>query len=212
MLKLNAESWTTIRRKSPALGAIDNHMLCAASVLPLWSFRTCAGDPGGAGAAEAVFPGRLARRPGTAARHDARARPSRVCRPDKDAAILIADLPAAGLRADRQRRSTRRPEEAGRHRREARADRSSASAKAFCSLGRQVADKNALRKWLLVATARRPDRADHRSGARSGQRTIRMRALRAALATLAVRAKVPKTSELSLLPFSVGELGRIPRR
>jgi len=72
-------------------------------------------------------------------------------------------------------------------------------------VGRQVAEKAHFKKWLLVASANDltamvtiqvPDPDSAYSD----------RALRAALATLAVRAKVPEEEELSLLPFSVGDL------
>jgi hypothetical protein len=72
-------------------------------------------------------------------------------------------------------------------------------------VGRQVAEKAHFKKWLLVASAsdltamvtiQVPD----------PDTTYSDHALRAALATLAVRAKVPEEEELSLLPFSVGDL------
>jgi hypothetical protein len=77
--------------------------------------------------------------------------------------------------------------------------------KGILLVGRQVAEKTHFRKWLLVASAsdltamvtiQVPDPDNAYSD----------RALRAALATLAVRAKVPEEEELSLLPFSVGDL------
>jgi hypothetical protein len=77
--------------------------------------------------------------------------------------------------------------------------------KGILLIGRQVAEKEHFKKWLLVAAAsdltamvtiQVPDPDDVYSD----------RALRTALATLAVRAKVPEQEELSLLPFSVGDL------
>ena len=82
---------------------------------------------------------------------------------------------------------------------------SSASARAFCSPARQAADKTHYRKWLLVAPA----------GDFTALVTIQVpeqdkaypdSAVRAALTTLAVRANVPDAEELSLLPFTVGDL------
>jgi hypothetical protein len=71
--------------------------------------------------------------------------------------------------------------------------------------GKQTADKTIYRKWLLVAQA--------------GDLTVLANAqvpeseaaypdavIRAALATVALRAKVPETEMLSLLPFTVGDL------
>jgi len=72
-------------------------------------------------------------------------------------------------------------------------------------VGRQVAEKTHYKKWLLVAagsdltamvTVQVPDPDSAYSEG----------ALRAALATLAVRAKVPEEEELGLLPFAVGDL------
>ena len=77
--------------------------------------------------------------------------------------------------------------------------------KGILLVGRQVSEKAHFKKWLLVASAsdltamvtiQVPDPDSAYSD----------RALRAALATLAVRAKVPEEEELSLLPFSVGDL------
>ena len=77
--------------------------------------------------------------------------------------------------------------------------------KGILLVGRQVSEKAHFKKWLLVASANDltamvtiqvPDPDSAYSD----------RALRAALATLAVRAKVPEEEELSLLPFSVGDL------
>jgi len=77
--------------------------------------------------------------------------------------------------------------------------------KGFLLTGEQVTDKARYRKWLLVAAAddltalvsvRAPERDNTYSDA----------VVRAALATLAVRATVPDAERLSLLPFAVGDL------
>lgn len=70
---------------------------------------------------------------------------------------------------------------------------------------RQTADKIRYRKWLLVAavddlTALVNVQAPEEDNAYPDE------VIRAALATLAVRATVPEQEELSLLPFTVGEL------
>ena len=124
--------------------------------------------------------------------------------PAKDAAILITVLPAEAfaqiekvLETDALKKQgvtvdKREPMQLG-------------FGKGVLLIGRQVAEKAHFKKWLLVAaasdltamvTVQVPDPDDAYSD----------RALRTALATLAVRAKVPEEEELSLLPFSVGDL------
>ena len=53
---------------------------------------------------------------------------------------------------------------------------------------------------------KRSYRAGYRPSAGTRTTPIRISAVRAALATLAVRAKVPEAEELGLLPFAVGDL------
>lgn len=124
--------------------------------------------------------------------------------PTKDAAILITVLPAEAfaqiekvLETDALKKQgvtvdKREPMQFG-------------FGKGVLLIGRQAAEKARFKKWLLVAaasdltamvTVQVPDPDDIYSD----------RALRTALATLAVRAKVPEEEELSLLPFSVGDL------
>jgi hypothetical protein len=78
--------------------------------------------------------------------------------------------------------------------------------KAFLVIGRQDIDNTKVRKWILVAsapqltalvTAQIPDTARER---------YPDAAIRAALATVAVRTTVPTEEQLSLLPFTVAEL------
>jgi hypothetical protein len=124
--------------------------------------------------------------------------------PAKDAAILITVLPAEAfaqiekvLDTDALKKQgvtvdKREPIQLG-------------FGKGILLIGRQVAEKEHFKKWLLVAAAsdltamvtiQVPDPDDVYSD----------RALRTALATLAVRGKVPEQEELILLPFSVGDL------
>jgi hypothetical protein len=124
--------------------------------------------------------------------------------PAKDAAILITVLPAEAfaqiekvLETDALKKQgvtvdKREPMQLG-------------FGKGILLVGRQVAEKSHFKKWLLVAaasdltamvTVQVPDPDDTYSDS----------ALRTALATLAVRAKVPEEEELSLLPFSIGDL------
>lgn len=80
--------------------------------------------------------------------------------------------------------------------------------KAFLIIGRQEVEKTIIRKWILVAastspaltalvTVQMPDAA---------KTTYPDAAIRAALATLAVRPVVPADEQLGLLPFKVGDL------
>jgi hypothetical protein len=78
--------------------------------------------------------------------------------------------------------------------------------KAFLVIGHQEMDKTNVRKWFLIAsspaltafvTVQVPDAAKAR---------YPDAAIRAALATLAVRATVPSEEQLALVPFKVGEL------
>jgi hypothetical protein len=124
--------------------------------------------------------------------------------PTKDAAILIAVLPVDAfaqiekvLESDALKKQGVTVDK--------REPMQLAFGKGILLVGRQVADKTHFKKWLLVAagsdltamvTVQVPDPDDVYSD----------RALRTALATLAVRAKVPEEEELSLLPFSVSDL------
>jgi len=124
--------------------------------------------------------------------------------PAKDAAILIAVLPADAFAQIEKVLETDALKKQG-VTVDKREPMQLAFGKGILLVGRQVADKTHFKKWLLVAaasdltamvTVQVPDPDDVYSD----------RALRAALATLAVRAKVPEEEELSLLPFSVGDL------
>jgi hypothetical protein len=77
--------------------------------------------------------------------------------------------------------------------------------KGFVLTGRQTIEKERYRKWLLIASAddltalvnvQVPEQATNYSA----------EAVRAALATLAVRAQIPEAEQLSLIPFRIGEL------
>jgi hypothetical protein len=124
--------------------------------------------------------------------------------PGKDAAILITVLPAAAyLQIDRTLdMAALRKQGVELEKRE---PMQLSFGKGFLLTGRQVAEKTRYRKWLLVASANDltalvtvqvPDQDKDYSD----------RVIRAALATLAVRPKVPDVEEFELLPFSVGDL------
>jgi hypothetical protein len=79
------------------------------------------------------------------------------------------------------------------------------SGKGFMISGIEVADKTRFRKWLLVAalddvTALVSIQAPEEDA------TYSDKVLRAALATIAVRASVPDAERLSLLPFTIGDM------
>ncbi len=124
--------------------------------------------------------------------------------PSKNAAILMAVLPAAAY-AQLERTldidSLKKQGVSIQKREPMRLN----TGKAFLLSGRQVAQRERYRKWLLVAaagdvtalvTVQIPE--DDKSYPES--------AIRAALATLSVRATVPEDEELGLLPFTVGDL------
>ena len=124
--------------------------------------------------------------------------------PGKDAAILIAVLPPG---AYGQIEKTLDPDTLKKQgvTLEKREPMQLSFGKGFLLTARQTADKTRYRKWLLVAaagdftaliTAQVPDQ----------DKAYTDRAMRAALASLSVRAQVPETEELSLLPFAVGDL------
>lgn len=77
--------------------------------------------------------------------------------------------------------------------------------KGFLITGEQTAGQEHYRKWLLIAAA-----GDLTAlvtvQAPTNDNTYSDKALRDALATLAVRASVPDAEQLSLLPFTVGNL------
>lgn len=124
--------------------------------------------------------------------------------PAKDAAILITVLPAEAFAQIEKVLDTDALKKQG-VTVDKRESMQLGFGKGILLIGRQVAEKEHFKKWLLVAaasdltamvTVQVPDPDDVYSD----------RALRTALATLAVRAKVPEQEELSLLPFSVGDL------
>jgi len=80
-----------------------------------------------------------------------------------------------------------------------------ATGKGFVLSGRQTIEKERYRKWLLIASAddltalvniQVPEQAANYSE----------QVVRAALATLAVRPQIPEAEQLSLIPFTIGDL------
>lgn len=124
--------------------------------------------------------------------------------PSKDAAILINVLPAAAYAEIEKTLDTdvlRKQGVSVKKREPMKLD----IGDGFLLIGQQAAEKVRYRKWLLVVqttdltalvTIQVPQQDD----------TYSDQVLRAALATLAERPKVPEAEELSLLPFAVGDL------
>jgi hypothetical protein len=127
---------------------------------------------------------------------------------DKDTAIVLAALPAGAysqiektLDADALKKEGVTLEK--------REPMQLSTGKGLLLTGRQVTDKTHYRKWLLVAvlgdlTALVNVQAPEESAVYSE------RVVRAALATLTMRPAVPEQEQLSLLPFTVGELAGFP--
>jgi hypothetical protein len=123
--------------------------------------------------------------------------------PTKDAAILIAMLPAAAYAQIEKSMEGEALKKQGVNI-EKREPMQVSFGKGFLLTGRQTADKMSYRKWLLVASAsdftalvsvQIPD----------DDSTYPDTVVRAALATLTMRAEVPQAEQLSLLPFVVGD-------
>jgi hypothetical protein len=124
--------------------------------------------------------------------------------PSKDAAILITVLPPAAFAQMDKTLDVDSLKKQG-VALEKREPMQLSFGKGFLLSGRQTADRTRYKKWLLVAgasdltalvTVQVPEPED---------KAYPDRVVRAALATLAVRAKVPEAEELGLLPFSVGD-------
>lgn len=124
--------------------------------------------------------------------------------PSKDSAILITVLPPAAFAQMDKTLDVDSLKKQG-VALEKREPMQLSFGKGFLLSGRQTADRTRYKKWLLVAgasdltalvTVQVPEPED---------KAYPDRVVRAALATLAVRAKVPEAEELGLLPFSVGD-------
>jgi hypothetical protein len=123
---------------------------------------------------------------------------------DKDAAILIAAQPAAAYSEIEKSLGTDllKKQDISVEKRET---IQLGFGQGSLVIGKQVSDKMPYRKWLLVA------RADDLTALVNVQipehdSTYSDAVVRAALATLSVRATVPDQEKLSLLPFTVGDL------
>ena len=125
--------------------------------------------------------------------------------PDNNAAIILLALPAQAY-ADLDKSVTADTLKRQGVTLETREDVPLAVGKAFLVTGHQEVENNTVHKWILVAgssaltalvTVQIPDAA---------KTLYPDAAIRAALATLAIRDAVPVDEQLSLLPFKVGDL------
>src|SRR5712691_421848 len=125
--------------------------------------------------------------------------------PDNNVAIIMVSLPVEAY-ADLEKSATADQLKRQGVTLETREALSLSLGRAFLVIGRQEVEKTKIRKWILVAaspaltalvTVQVPDAA---------RTSYPDAAIRAALASLAVRDTVPDEAQLSLLPFKVGEL------
>ena len=125
--------------------------------------------------------------------------------PGKDAAILITVLPAAAFaQMDKTLDlDTLKKQGVSLEKRE---PIQLSFGKGFLLIGRQTAEKTRYKKWLLVAGASDLTALVTVQVPEQESKAYPDTAVRAALATLSVRAKVPEAEELGLLPFAVGDL------
>lgn len=80
------------------------------------------------------------------------------------------------------------------------------SGPAFLVIGRQSADGFNVRKWVLVASSAELTAAITVQVPESEQEAYPDKAVRAALASLTIRANVPTEEKLAALPFTLGDL------
>lgn len=123
---------------------------------------------------------------------------------DKDAAILIAALPAAAYSQIQKTMDAEALRKQGINLEKSESIQLNIG-KGFLFSGRQVVDKTRYRKWLLVASANDLT-VLVTVQVPAQEKAYSDRVVRAALATLTVRPNVPQAEELSLLPFEVGDL------
>ena len=125
--------------------------------------------------------------------------------PGRDAAILITVLPAAAFaQMDKTLDlDTLKKQGVSLEKRE---PIQLSFGKGFLLIGRQTAEKTRYKKWLLVAGASDLTALVTVQVPEQENKAYPDTAVRAALATLSVRAKVPEAEELALLPFAVGDL------
>jgi hypothetical protein len=124
--------------------------------------------------------------------------------PSNDAAILITVLPAAAFPQMDKTLDVETLKKQGVNL-EKREPMQLSFGKGFLLSGRQTAEKVHYKKWLLVAGSSDLTALVTVQVPEQQSKTYPDSAVRAALATLSIRAKIPEAEELGLLPFSVGD-------
>jgi hypothetical protein len=124
--------------------------------------------------------------------------------PDNDAAILITVLPAAAFPQMDKTLDVETLKKQGVSL-EKREPMQLTFGKGFLLFGRQTAEKTRYKKWLLVAGSSDLTALVTVQVPEQQSKSYPDSAVRAALATLSIRAKVPEAEELGLLPFAVGD-------
>ena len=125
----------------------------------------------------------------------------------KDSAMLIAAQPAAAYPEIEKSLATDLLKKTGitvDNREETKFD----FGKGLLVTGKQTADKTRYRKWLLIVQTNDLTALVNVQVPEQETPPIQDATIRAALATLAVRATMPDAEKLSLLPFTVGDLRR----
>lgn len=125
--------------------------------------------------------------------------------PNNNAAIILLALPAQAY-ADLDKSITADALKQQGVTFETRETISLSTGKAFLVLGHHEVDKIKIRKWILVAAAPALTVLVTVQIPEPAKALYPDAAIRAALATLAIRTTVPVDEQLSLLPFKIGEL------
>ena len=123
----------------------------------------------------------------------------------KNAMILITELPASAYPALEERVAAEQLEKQG-ITVETREQVALPSGPAFLIVGRQEAGGIAFRRWVLFGSTPELTAIVSAQVPEAAQETYPEAAIRAALATFAVRAKAPVEEQLESLPFQVGDL------
>jgi hypothetical protein len=124
---------------------------------------------------------------------------------EKNAMILITELPASAYQALEERVAGEQLEKQG-IKVESREAVTLATGPGFLVAGRQEAGGIGFRRWVLFGSAPELTAIVSAQVPESAQETYPEAVVRAALATFAVRAKAPVEEQLGSLPFTVGEL------
>src|SRR5262245_17291764 len=124
---------------------------------------------------------------------------------EKNAMILITELPASAYQPLEDRIAAEQLQKQG-ITVESREPLTLSTGPAFLVAGRQEAGGMAFRRWVLFGSAPELTAIVSAQVPESAQEIYPEAAIRAALATFAVRAKAPVEEQLDALPFTVGDL------